>query len=176
MSIIFCFVASNLLAIIAKDEDIEMKKYKLKLVNGTYKEVNIPDDVKPSKELFEKLIEEGKTKDYQYKDSFGGKFEKFADKFLDFQPATGMGLGDKKMDLLMEDTAGSVPIAGNVARGLRNILKTKEEKAEDQQIRDRNKGLFTIGEIAGFLTVAPFLWLILLQKLKKISQQIKNRR
>ncbi|GMO52399.1 MAG: hypothetical protein Ta2C_02850 [Candidatus Endomicrobiellum trichonymphae] len=57
LSIIFCFVASNLLAIIAKDEDIEMKKYKLKLVNGTYKEVNIPDDVKPSKELFEKLIE-----------------------------------------------------------------------------------------------------------------------
>ncbi|GHT06334.1 hypothetical protein AGMMS5026_01890 [Endomicrobiia bacterium] len=37
LSIIFCFVASNLLAIIAKDEDIEMKKYKLKLVNGTYK-------------------------------------------------------------------------------------------------------------------------------------------
>ncbi|GMO52403.1 MAG: hypothetical protein Ta2C_02860 [Candidatus Endomicrobiellum trichonymphae] len=65
-----------------------------------------------------------------------------------------MGLGDKKMDLLMEDTAGSVPIAGNVARGLRNILKTKEEKAEDQQIRDKNKGLFTIGKIAGFLTGA----------------------
>ncbi|GHT24054.1 hypothetical protein AGMMS49953_05710 [Endomicrobiia bacterium] len=82
------------------------------------------------------------------------------------------------MDLLMEDTAGAVPIVGNVARGLRNILKTKEEKSEDEEIRKENKGLFTLAlaKIAGFLTVAPFLWLILLQKLKKISQQIKNRR
>ncbi|WP_149030011.1 hypothetical protein [Candidatus Endomicrobiellum trichonymphae] len=88
----------------------------------------------------------------------------------------GSSLGDETMDLLMEDTAGAVPIVGNVARGLRNILKTKEEKSEDEEIRKENKGLFTLAKIAGFLTVAPFLWLILLQKLKKISQQIKNRR
>ncbi|WP_015423286.1 hypothetical protein [Candidatus Endomicrobiellum trichonymphae] len=105
LSIIFCFVASNLLAIIAKDEDIEMKKYKIELVDGTFKEVNIPDGVKPSRELFDKLIDEGKAKDFQYKDSFGGKFEKFADKYLNFQPPTGKGTGSKKLDLLMEDTA-----------------------------------------------------------------------
>ncbi|WP_096525484.1 hypothetical protein [Candidatus Endomicrobiellum trichonymphae] len=83
LSIIFCFVASNLLAIIAKDEDIEMKKYKIELVNGTFKEVNLPDGVKPTRELVDKLIDEGKAKDYQYDTSkFGGKFEKFADKYL----------------------------------------------------------------------------------------------
>ncbi|MDR0820463.1 MAG: hypothetical protein LBN19_02935 [Endomicrobium sp.] len=118
LSIIFCFVASNLFAIKTKEvyESVEinkMKKYKVNLFGGGSKIIELPDDVKPTQEIMENAYKSGKARDMEYQKGWKGKISKFLDDYP-MQSNVGIHSGDKTTNLLMEDTAGGDTISWNV--------------------------------------------------------------